>query len=80
METESVEGRKCWQALPLCLERENDVILVLKGNGHIPQNMHPRRRVPLKTILEASQDGGTEVPLEHLVYSEVAMLDRLSSS
>ena len=31
IETKPVDGRRCWQALPLSLGREDDVVPILKG-------------------------------------------------
>jgi len=36
IEVDPVDGKRCWQALPLCLGREDDIIPILKGDRHIP--------------------------------------------
>jgi len=61
IETEPVDGRRCWQALPLCLGREDDIVPILRGQRQIPDDMHQRRRALLESILEVNKRGGAEV-------------------
>ena len=52
------DERRCWQALPLCLGREDDIVPILKGNRPIPEDMHPRQKALLVSILEEMEPGG----------------------
>lgn len=49
---ETVDGNQYWEAFPLCLGREDDIVPVLKDDGQIPEGMHPRQRALLESILE----------------------------
>lgn len=61
VEAKPVEGeRRCWQAIPLCLGREDDIVPILKGERPIPDDMHPRRRFTLQQILEVNGHGRVE--------------------
>ncbi len=53
------EARR-WDALPLCLGREDDIVPTLKGDAQIPEDMHPRRRALLESMLEVYKRGGVE--------------------
>jgi len=50
VEGESVDGRRCWRALPICLEKEDDVVPILTGHKQIPNDIHPRRRAVLESM------------------------------
>jgi len=52
VQIEPLDDGKRWQALPLCLGREADIIPILEGQGAVPQEMHPRRRQVLLEVRE----------------------------
>jgi hypothetical protein len=49
-----------WEAIPLCLGKEEDIVPVLKVQAQIPDDIHPRRRALLESILEVNGRGGIE--------------------
>lgn len=53
------EARR-WEALPLCLGSEDEIVPVLKVQAQIPDDIHPRRRALLESILEVCKRGGVE--------------------
>ena len=62
VEVEPGDGEnRGWDAVPLCLGREEDILPILKGRKDIPDNMHPRRKALLESILEVNKHGGVEV-------------------
>lgn len=61
VEVEPADGRSCWQARPLCLGREDDIVPILKGQKPLPADLHPRQRALLASILEADEHGELEV-------------------
>ena len=58
VEVDPVDDRRRWQALPLCLGREDDIVPILKGHEQMPEDMHPRRGALLLSILEVNKYGG----------------------
>ena len=61
VEVEPIDSRRCWQVYPLCLGKEDEIVSILRGYKQIPDDMHPRRRALLASILEANEYGGVEV-------------------
>lgn len=57
------EGKRRWDAKPICLGAEGDVVPILRGKAPVPADMHPRRRVVLEGILQRGGcDGGDFEP------------------
>jgi len=51
VEVATDDGGKYWEAVPLCLGSEGDILPVLRGQKPVPVDIHPRRRVALLEIL-----------------------------
>lgn len=60
VETQPVDGGKRWQAHPICLGTEDDVVPILKGDKQIPDDLNPRRRAILESMVEVNQHGRAE--------------------
>jgi len=61
VEVEPGEGEtRRWDVLPLCLGREENIVPILKGEVQIPEDMHPRRKALLASILEVNINGRFE--------------------
>ncbi len=60
IESVGADGKKRWDAKPICLGQESDILGVLRGQVPIPEGMHPRRKAVLRGILERGQHERTD--------------------
>lgn len=49
------DGRKQWDAKPICLGREADILPILKQGKSIPADMDERRKAVLEGIIERGE-------------------------
>ena len=63
VERKTAGGEKVFDVMPIRLGRAEDILPILQGKQRIPDDMHPRRRAVLESILEREGIGhGDTVP------------------
>ena len=58
VEVYSIDNKERMEARPLCLGSEDDIVPILRGHKPIPDDIHPRRRALLESVIEEAQHGG----------------------
>ena len=80
IEVEPADGGRCWQALSLCLEQEDDIVPILKGYQPVPEDMQSRWRRVLLEIIAVSDDKGTRGDRNDSQAGRFSLRKRISRS